>query len=210
MSDFMQDDPGMASIRTLIGIAQTGLAYAKDPYDIERYHQLLETAQTLLVEQPSPLTSQLLKNLVADSGYATPKMDIRAAVFDSERILLVKEVEDGLWSLPGGWADINHSPAQVAAKEVLEETGLRVSPRKLVAFTDRRLHPHPPMLLHVYKAFFLCELSGGTLRPSLETPDVGFFDEHNLPELSTARVTHEQIAMMYRHLRDETLPTYFD
>ncbi|PBQ09415.1 NUDIX hydrolase N-terminal domain-containing protein [Pseudomonas syringae] len=210
MSDFLHDDAGMASIRTLIGIAQTGLTYSKDPYDIERYHQLLKTAQTLLAKQPNHLTTQLMENLVADTGYATPKMDIRAAVFDGERILLVKEIEDGLWSLPGGWADINHSPGEVAAKEVFEESGLRVRPRKLVAFTDRRLHPHPPMLLHVYKAFFLCELLGGKLRPSLETPDARFFDEHHLPELSTARVTHEQIAMMYQHLRNETLPTYFD
>ncbi|SDT32693.1 ADP-ribose pyrophosphatase YjhB, NUDIX family [Pseudomonas asplenii] len=210
MSDFLHDDAEMASIRTLIGIAQTGLTYSKDPYDIERYHQLLKTVQTMLAKQPSLLTTQLLKNLVADTGYATPKMDIRAAVFDGERILLVKEVEDELWSLPGGWADINHSPGEVAAKEVFEESGLRVRPRKLVALTDRRLHSHPPMLLHVYKAFFLCELLGGVLRPSLETPDARFFDEHHLPELSTARVTQEQIAMMYKHLRNEALPTYFD
>ncbi|CAI8892945.1 NUDIX hydrolase N-terminal domain-containing protein [Pseudomonas soli] len=210
MNDLLHDDAVMASIRTLIGIAQTGLTYSKDPYDIERYQQLLETTQQLLAQQPSVLTTQLLHNLVADTGYATPKMDIRAAVFDGERILLVKEIEDGRWSLPGGWADINHSPAQVAAKEVLEESGLRVRPRKLVAFTDRRLHPHPPMLLHVYKAFFLCDLLDGTLRPSLETPEARFFDEHDLPELSTARVTHEQIAMMYRHLRNDALPTYFD
>lgn len=137
-------------------------------------------------------------------------MDIRAGVFDRERILLVKESEDGLWSLPGGWADINHSPSDVARKEVFEESGLRVKPYKLVAFTDRRLHPHPPMLLHVYKAFFLCELIGGTLRPSLETLDARFFDEHQLPELSTARVTQQQISMMYQHLRNKTLPTYFD
>lgn len=210
MNNTLYDDAVMASIRELIGIAQTGLAYSKDPYDIERYQQLLDTTQHLLAKQPSPLTPQLLNNLVADTGYATPKMDIRAAVFDGERILLVKEIEDGLWSLPGGWADINHSPAEVAAKEVLEETGLRVRPRKLVAFTDRRLHPHPPMLLHVYKAFFLCDVLDGTLRPSLETSDARFFDEHELPELSTARVTPGLIAMMYRHLRNDALPTYFD
>jgi ADP-ribose pyrophosphatase YjhB (NUDIX family) len=210
MNDIIHDAPWLAQIRTLIGIAQTGLTYSKDPYDIERYHQLLETVNALLLQQPAPFSNQLLENLVADTGYATPKMDIRAAVFDRERILLVKESEDGLWSLPGGWADINHSPSDVAKKEVFEESGLCVQPYKLVAFTDRRLHPHPPMLLHVYKAFFLCELIGGTLRPSLETLDARFFDEHQLPELSTARVTQQQISMMYQHLRDKTLPTYFD
>lgn len=204
------DDPWLAKIRTLMGIAQTGLTYSKDPYHIERYHQLLETANNLLLQLPAPLSNQLLEKLVEDTGYATPKMDIRAGVFDRERILLVKESEDRLWSLPGGWADINHSPSDVAKKEVFEESGLRVQPYKLVAFTDRRLHPHPPMLLHVYKAFFLCELIGGTLRPSLETLDARFFDEHQLPELSTARVTEQQISMMYQHLRDKTLPTYFD
>lgn len=210
MNDLINDNSWLAQVRALIGIAQTGLAYSKDPYDIERYHQLLETAEALLLLQPTPLSNQLLENLVADTGYATPKMDIRAGVFDRERILLVKECQDGLWSLPGGWADINYSPSEVVKKEVLEESGLHVQPYKLVAFTDRRLHPHPPMLLHVYKAFFLCKLIGGTLRPSLETPDVRFFDEHQLPELSTARVTHQQISMMYQHLRDQKLPTYFD
>ena len=107
-------------------------------------------------------------------GHATPKVDVRGAVFRDERLLLVRETTDGRWSLPGGWADVGESPAEAVVREIREESGFETQVCKLVALYDRNKHGHPPMLFHAYKAFFLCDLVGGRAATSHETSAVAF------------------------------------
>ena len=135
---------------------------------------------------------------------------MRGAVFQDDAILLVKERSDGLWTLPGGWADINESPRQCVEKEIWEESGYRATAVKLLAVYDRNLHLHPPIPWHTYKLFFLCQLDGGAPAHSLETNGVGFFREDELPPLSVMRVTLEQINRMFDHARHPDWPTDFE
>ena len=155
--------------KRLQAIAQTGLTYAKDQYDIERYRSVRQIAAEMLAANSAGLSSAKLVELFAlDVGYATPKIDVRAAVFSDEGILLVREVSDGGWTLPGGWADVGDSPSLAAVREVKEESGYDVIARKLAAVYDRdhERHGHPPMPYHVYKLFFLCEAVGGAAKKS--------------------------------------------
>ena len=147
------------------------------------------------------------------SGYATPKVDVRGAVFrDDGSLLMVREATDGRWSLPGGWADVNQSPREAILREVLEESGFEVGIQKLAAVFDRSRHPHfPPRPFHVYKLFFVCTILGGAPRTSLETTEIGFFTEENLPaDISIGRVVPYQIGRMFEHYRAPELPTEFD
>ena len=197
------------TLNKITGLAQSGLHYSKDVYDQERYQQLLQHVQSLL-DLNEINTTDFIPNILKDVGYATPKMDVRAVVFKENKILLTKETEDGLWSVPGGWADVDYSASENAEKEVFEETGLRVKATKLLSLTDRRKHAHPPMFLHVYKSFFWCEILGGELTPSIETPEVGFFARDELPAISTARVTEAQIQQFFDYLEELPEQTYFD
>ena len=199
----------LETLNQMAGLAQSGLHYSKDVYDQERYQQLLHYVQSLL-DLNQINTDGFISNVLKDVGYATPKMDVRAVVFKENKILLTKESEDGLWSVPGGWADVGFSAAENAEKEVLEETGLSVKATKLLSLIDRRKHPHPPMFLHVYKTFFWCEILGGELTPSIETPEVGFFARDELPPISTARVTEAQIQQFFDYLNGLPEQTYFD
>lgn len=197
-------------VRELQAIAQTGLAYAVDPFDVERYTRLRETAVHLLASL-SGTHPEVVQDLFAgDSGYATPKVDVRGVVFRDGALLLVRERSDGLWTLPGGWADVNASPRHVVEKEVREESGYEVRASKLLALYDRRKHGHPPLAHHVYKLFVGCELVGGSARESIETSGAGFFGENGLPELSLTRVTPGQIARMFEHHRHPEWPADFD
>lgn len=197
------------TLNKITGLAQSGLHYSKDIYDKERYEQLLQHVKSLL-ELNEINTKDFIPNVLKDVGYATPKVDVRAVIFKDNKILLTKETEDGLWSVPGGWADVGYSASENAEKEVFEETGLKVKATKLLSLTDRRKHPHPPMFLHVYKTFFWCEILGGELTPSIETPEVGFFGRDELPPISTARVTEEQIQQFFDYLKELPEKTYFD
>jgi ADP-ribose pyrophosphatase YjhB (NUDIX family) len=147
------------------------------------------------------------------TGYATPKVDVRGAVFRDGRILLVRETADGdRWTLPGGWADVNESPAEAVVKEVREEAGLEVRAFKLGAVLDRSRHAHKPIYpFHIWKLFFLCEITGGEIRTGPETSEVAFFAEADLPaDLSTSRVLPPQLKRMFKHMRQPDLPTDFD
>ncbi|MFV5190927.1 NUDIX hydrolase N-terminal domain-containing protein [Acinetobacter courvalinii] len=197
------------TLNKITGLAQTGLYYSKDVYDKERYDQIISYVRTL-IDLKEIDTQDFIADVLQDVGYATPKIDIRAVVFKDNKLLLAKETEDGLWSIPGGWADIGYSAAENAEKEVLEETGLEVKATRLLALTDRRKHPHPAMFLHVYKAFFWCELIGGELKPSIETSEVGFFGRNELPPISTARVTETQIHHFFELLQGLPEQTDFD
>lgn len=196
--------------RRLQAIAQTGLTYAKDAFDIERYTEVRKIAAEIMAAGCGTEASRIEGLFQGDAGYATPKVDVRAAVFDQGRLLLVQEREDGCWTLPGGWADVGDSPSLAAVREVKEESGYEVAARKLAAVYDRDRHGHPPIPFHAYKLFFLCDLVGGSATESHETSGVGFFGEHEMPLLSLTRVTPGEIAHMFEHYRDPDRPTSFD
>ncbi|MFZ5826245.1 MAG: NUDIX hydrolase [Bacillota bacterium] len=192
-------------------IAQTGLTYGRDPYDLERYAELRSIAAEILSAHTTATPDQWGAALAPERGYPTPKVDIRAVVFDAEeRILLVRERAEGLWSLPGGWADAGATPGEMAAREVQEESGYLVRPVKVLAVYDRARHPHPPLLWPCYKLFIRCELVGGQAAHSLETDGVGFFAATDLPPLSVGRVTEQQLDRLFEHYRQPDLPTDFD
>jgi ADP-ribose pyrophosphatase YjhB (NUDIX family) len=156
-------------------------------------------------------TLQEARDLLAlESGPATPKVDVRAAVFREGRILLVKEPGEEGWSLPGGWADVGESPSEAATRETLEESGYRVWPVKLLAAYDRDRHGHPPIPYHVYKLVFLCQVLNETSSPDVDTDGARFFGEKELPKLSISRVTRAQISRFFEQHRYPDLPADFD
>jgi ADP-ribose pyrophosphatase YjhB (NUDIX family) len=196
--------------KELQSIAQTGLAYTNDVYDQERFQGIREISVKIL-EHYTELDKQKIKDLFAnETGYATPKVDIRAVVFKDNQILMVREKSDGAWALPGGWADIGLAPSEVAVKEVKEESGFDVRAVKLLAVLDKKCHPHPPSSSYVYKMLIQCEIIGGNPRGSIETSAVQFFSEDNLPPLSTARNTKSQIKLAFKYLKNPQEPVYFD
>ena len=200
-------------VRKLQAIAQSGLTYAKDPYDVERYQQIRTIAAEIAASRSVTPASSIATLFSEQSGYATPKVDIRAVVLEEEeeKVLLVREREDGLWTLPGGWVDVGESPSESVRREVKEESGYEVRAVRLLALWDRDKHPHPPMPFHVYKLFFLCELSGGSpLAASTETEGVGFFSKDALPELSLGRVIPQQIERLIDLAIDSKGPAAFD
>jgi ADP-ribose pyrophosphatase YjhB (NUDIX family) len=208
------DDPveqALAPLRELAALSQTGLAFTKDPYDRERYVRLRQIVEELL-RAPGAASQAFDAGIVPgnERGYATPKVDVRGAAFRDGRILMVRERSDGLWTLPGGWCDVNLSPSECVIKEIREESGFDARAVKLAALLDRRKHPHPTQFHHVYKLYFLCELVGGQMTTSLETDAADFFAEDALPPLSTGRITQGQIDLMFRHERERNLPTTFD
>jgi ADP-ribose pyrophosphatase YjhB (NUDIX family) len=201
----------LAWARRLQAISQTGLTYCKDKFDIHRYHEIRDIAAEIMAAGASLADPAPLADLFAQqSGYATPKIDVRVAAFRDGRILLVRELEDGCWTLPGGWADVGEPPSIAAAREAREESGYEVRITKLAAIFDRNLHGHPPYAFHAYKLFFLAELTGGAPKDSHETADAQFFAEDNIPPLSLIRVTPSQIAHLFEHFRHPDLPTSFD
>ncbi|MGA7671253.1 MAG: NUDIX hydrolase [Nitrolancea sp.] len=201
---------GMRWAREIQAIAQTGLSYAPDPFDVERYQRLQEIAAEMMAAGDESFVAPLQSLFAAEVGHATPKVDVRSAVFRDGTILLVQETEDGLWTLPGGWVDPGESPSEAAARETLEESGYRVTVRRLLAIYDRDRHAHPPMAFHIYKLFFDCEIVAGDAMPSTETNDVRFFPLNDLPPLSIDRVLPEQIARLYALHLVPSLPADFD
>ncbi|MGB7846193.1 MAG: NUDIX hydrolase [Candidatus Acidiferrum sp.] len=197
--------------RRLQAIAQSGLTYCNDKFDLERYEEIRDIAAEMTTTgAPLPSATPIATLFAQQSGYATPKVDVRVAAFQSGRILLVREREDGLWTLPGGWADVGEPPSAAAARETCEESGYDVRITKLAAVFDRNLHGHPPYVFHAYKLFFLAELIGGAPVDSHETAEAQFFAEDHLPALSLVRVIPSQIAHMFEHFRHPELLTFFD
>jgi ADP-ribose pyrophosphatase YjhB (NUDIX family) len=197
----------------LSALAQDGLTYGADEYDLDRYRQMSQLAVELLSVLSGQPASELAVELGRDSGYATPKIDVRGAIFDDhERVLLMREKTDGRWSLPGGWADPGDAPSAAVTREILEETGYHSSAVKLIACWDRELQDNPPPLpVHVYKLFFLCRRDGAVQPPAaLETLDVGWFGLGVLPPLSLGRVNQRQLERALVHHRDPSLSTEFD
>lgn len=208
----------MSRSEELIGLAQriralsqNGLVYSLSEYDTERYEEL-----TALSDQITALATGLEPDDVVRSyhpakEYVTPKVDIRAVVFnEKDEILLVREKADGCWSLPGGWSDVGYSPKEVAVKEVSEETGLEVRPVRLLAVMDMSKHPHPRIPYYVYKFFILCELRGGSFTETFDILGKGFFRLDELPPLSLERVLPEQIRKMYDYYKHPGGDVYLD
>lgn len=191
-------------------MAQTGLTYARDPYDIERYQRMQAIAFEMLATQSGEEFVRIKELFVHETGHATPKVDVRAAVFRGDTIMLVRERSDRGWTLPGGWADVGESPSEAIAREVWEESGFEVRVTRLLALHDKAKHPHPPQAHYVYKIFFECEIIGGSEQHSAETDGVSFFAAEDLPPLSLDRVLPEQIIRLFELYRDRQAPTDFD
>jgi len=206
----MQDLRWLQWAQQLQAVAQTGLEYANNDFDRQRYDLVRNIAAAVMAAGAGGEPQAVMDVFVREGGYATPKMDVRAAVFRDERILMVRERSDGLWTLPGGFADVGDSPSVAVEREVLEESGFIVKATRLVALLDRNRHPHPPFGYHLWKAFFLCELHGGEARESIETSAVGFFAEDALPPLSQGRISVGQVKNMFAQHRNPQLPASFD
>ncbi len=205
----------MAWAQKLQGIAQSGLHYNPPLFERERYEQVQAIAAEMAAADSNLAAEAVQAQYAAQDGHATPKVDVRGVVFKDNRVLLVQEMllDEGRWTLPGGWADIGSSPAENAAREVYEECGYRVRATKLLACYDRQRHAHPPHLFHIYKLFFRCELESSERIPdprNHETGEAAWFAQDDLPDLSLGRVTPAQIARFFEHLRQPDLPTDFD
>jgi len=193
VSELTQNDIEIIAQR-IQAIAQTGLTYSSGEFDKERYQTLREIAFEMLSSRFDLSADTVAKMHIPDDGYATPKTDVRAIVLREGKLLMVREADDGLWCLPGGWVDVGDSPSEAVCREVREETGLLVKATKLLGIWDRNKYNHPPYPWHVYKTIFLCEECGGELTTSYESLEVAFFDVNNLPELSVMRIVKEEIA----------------
>ncbi len=194
----------------LDALAQAGLTFAQNPFDIERYHKIREIS-TEIISSYSQIKYQEIQDLLdRQAGYATPKIDVRGVVFQNDKILLVKELVDGRWTLPGGWVDVNEPPSRAAEREVWEESGFRVKASRLLAVYDRNLHGFPPYIFHSYKIFVLCDLIDGSPTTSIETGGAEFYAEDAIPELSLPRTTPEVIQRMYGLYRNPAAQTEFD
>ena len=199
--------------REIQAVAQTGLAFTTDPYDRERYASLLRLAGRIMASRTGADIRRIQRLFEGETGYATPKVGVRGAVFDaSGRILMVREVVDEhRWTLPGGWADVNQTPAQSVVREIFEESGYRARTLKLAAVWDRARQAQPATAFSVVRMFFICTLEGGEPRPSLETSEIGWFAEPDIPaDLSLRRTLPHHISRMFAHWRDQALPTEFD
>lgn len=204
------NDKWLEWAKRIQALSQSGLAFSKDMYDIERYEELRAISVEIIAEY-SGLNMQIVKNLFTnESGYQTPKVDVRGVVFKDNQILMVKENIDDKWSLPGGFCDIGLSPSENIVKEIKEESGYEVVASQLLALFDKNKHPHPPEAYHYYKIFIRCEIIGGSPASGIETSSVDFFAEHNLPALSSNRNTESQIRTMFEFLRNPKKQTIFD
>jgi ADP-ribose pyrophosphatase YjhB (NUDIX family) len=206
----VRENPWLARAKRLMALAQTGLAYAGNDYERDRYRELEGLSLKMMADLTGETVGKIKPFFEGNRGYQTPKVDVRAGVFRKGKILLVREKADGRWAPPGGFADIGYSPARTAAKETREETGLKVEPTRLIAVLDKALHPHPPSPFHIYKLMFLCRERGGTLEAGWEVLDVAFFDRTKLPPLSRERITRGQIGLFYKFLKRPGLKTVFD
>jgi ADP-ribose pyrophosphatase YjhB (NUDIX family) len=178
--------------RELAAIAQSGLTYSRDPFDLGRFARLREMAGELL--QTSGLPDFRWPD---ETGYPTPKVDVRGAIFQEGRVLLIREASTQLWTLPGGWADVNESPGENIERECREETGYEVTAVALTSVIDRERAGFPRNAHSIYKLYFLCEITGGNPAPGLESSEIEFFAMASLPELDLHRCRQEDIEQAY-------------
>ncbi len=193
-------------------ISQAGKHFAKDSYELDRHERIERLAAEILARHCDLDADTIRTTLQKDCGYPTPKVDCRGVVFKDDKVLLVKEIADGGWTLPGGWCDTGLTAARNTEREVREESGYEVKAVRLLAVFDRDNQGHtPPYPFSIYKMFFLCELIGGTAQASSETSQVGWFGEDEIPEnLSTGRTLHHELELFFRQYKDPNLPVSFD
>lgn len=198
--------------RELQAVSQIGLAYSHNIYDTERYEQMRALAAKMMAAYGGSEPEKVEALFRHQEGYATPKVDVRGAVFRGREVLLTQElIDDGRWTLPGGWADVNASPSENVAREMQEEAGLAVTAEKLAIVCDRERAGHtPPFPFHIYKLFFLCAATGPCAKKPGETGEARYFSIDDLPELSVSRVLPQQIRRLYEHMQNPSLPTDFD
>ena len=191
-------------------LAQTGLEYTDNVYDIERYERLREISAEMLAEK-ADLSIEKVKNLFCnETGYQTPKIDTRAVVFKDNKILLTHENNE-TWSLPGGWCDVLESVKSNTIKEVKEETGLDVEAIKVIAIQDRNKHNKPIYAYGVCKVFILCDIIGGEFKKNIETIEIKYFSQNEIPNnLAEEKTNKEQIEMCFKAYNDKNWQTQFD
>ncbi len=198
--------------RELHAIAQSGLTYCKNEFDLERYRRLQEMSAEIITRQSTLTLEEVQESFAMQPGYISPKIDVRAAVIREGKILLVKEYSDGHWSLPGGWADVGDTPSQAIIREVREESGFDVQIESVVGIYDANRVPNKKWMpfYHAYKLLFLCSVTGGAAQTSHETPDVGFFAPDDLPPLSIYRTNTSHIADAFAQAKNGQQKTIFD
>lgn len=197
--------------KQLQAIAQAGEAYSKDVYDLERFKAVEAIAHQMFSDISDKPLSQIQALFIPETGYPTPKVDLRAGVIRDGKVLLVKERQDGGWTLPGGWADVCETPSEGVVREVYEESGFVVANPKLIAIRDRAIHDyHPPYPFHIYKMFFLCEYVSGEPKQNIEVSEIDFFARDQIPALSTSRVLPRDIEMIFDTFYGEDCHVHVD
>ncbi|HEX2974407.1 MAG TPA: NUDIX hydrolase [Bacteroidales bacterium] len=197
-------------VAELQSIAQSGLTFTQNPYDIDRYQKIRTLAVNILHEYTEIDHEKIRTLFASETGYQTPKVDIRAAVFNNDKILMVREKIDGKWSLPGGWADVNTTISESAVRECLEEAGAVVKPKRIIAIHTADRHNDFPYPWTIYKVFVECEFIKMEFLENTETLGSGFFGRNELPELSTERNNMEQMSMCFESKGHQLFETIFD
>ena len=199
-------------LKKLKALADTGLVYATDGYNRERYAEILHISLELMAQTSGNSMEDLNAMFKPVTDYPTVKTDVRALVLspDKKQILMARESVDGKWTLPGGWADIGDTPSEAVVKEVQEETGITAKPVALLAVFDKRMHPHPPQPFYIYKLVILCEPVSGALKSGFDMTGAAYFDIDNLPELSEDRIVKNQIDLVYKKALANDFIAYFD
>lgn len=197
--------------KKLKAISQAGQTYSKDKFDLERFEQIQQIAFEMFAEISDEPIEKISNLFIPETGYPTPKVDVRAGVINDNKILLVRERADGCWTLPGGWGDVCETPTQGVIREVLEESGFTVNNPRLIAVKDRDVHPYSPKFpFHIYKMIFLCELVSGSPTTNIEISEIDFFSLDDLPPLSQSRVLPEDIKLVFDHYNNQNLSVYVD
>lgn len=204
--------PILDQIKKLKALADTGLVYATDGYNRDRYEQILEVSLELMAQVGDTTTEELKAAFLPVTEYPTVKTDVRGLVLspDKKQVLMARESVDGKWTLPGGWADVGDTPSEAVVKEIFEETGITAKPVALLAVFDKRVHPHPPQPFYVYKLVILCEAVLGELKSGFDMAGAAYFDVDNLPELSEDRILKSQIALVHKKAIAGDYIAYFD
>jgi len=197
-------------VQRLEAIAQSGLAYCTNVFDIERYQQIADIAAEIGAHYGETDFQTVRGLFTSQAGYATPKIDCRGVIFQDDKILLVRELSDGGWTLPGGWVDVGEPLSRAVEREVREEAGYVVKASRLLAVYDRNLHGHPPYLFHSYKIFVQCDVVNKTEADPTETETPTFYSENEHPALSLLRTTPEEITRMFTLFHQSGMPAEFD
>lgn len=196
-------------IAEIQAISQSGLTFTENEFDVERYERLTQISAELAASCTDKSVNEINEIFKLEKGYATPKVDVRSFVLKDDKVLLVKERQDGLWTLPGGFADVTETPSQAVIRETKEESGYEVEVIKLLALWDKLRHDHPLHWPHIYKCFFHCKHIGGGAQENIEISEIDFFPMDKIPPLSTPRVTETQLRNLYKMVQAGG-PTEFD